>query len=312
MAPEPTLGSTTRYLRFPLEPDHRTPLRDGSACAHCNSAHVQKWGSFAGRQRYRCCDCGRTFSTFTGTALRYLKHSNRWRQFLWCIDGRLTVRSSAAVLGVNKDTALRWRHRLLEQWRTQPRPRLKGRVVIGDFCMPQSEKGGRPLARPARRSGEDWTFPSVQTGPVTVLVAWESPGAMLIESVGARRARSEDLHQRIAPRLRSVTEIIGFKGPCCPLADLARCLGAPYRRETRSFFPTEIFLVRRALRAWLRPFRGVATRRLNNYLEWFRRRGPSLQNQQFPRTEADGVWLRSGGGGRTSIPTGERRTLCGD
>lgn len=273
MATGPALHSTTRYLRFPLMEDHRAPLQNGSSCAHCRSRRVQKWGRFSGRQRYRCRECRRTFSTFTGTALYYLKRPERWRQFLWCVDGRLTVRTSAAVLGCHKDTALRWRHRLLAQWRKEPRPRLKGRIVIGDFCMPHSDKGGRSLARPSRRRGEPWTFASQQTGPVTVLVAWEHPAAMILESVSGRRIYGGDYDVRLAPRIRDVTEIIGFAGPMGPLAAFARRVGAGYDRDRRSFHPTQVFIVRRELREWLRPFRGVATRRLDNYLEWFRRRG---------------------------------------
>lgn len=310
MAADFDLSSTTRYLRFPLAVDHRAPLQDGSACPHCAATHVQKWGHFSGRQRYRCCDCGRTFSTFTGTALHYLKRPDRWRQFLWCVDGRLTVRSSAAVLGVNKDTALRWRHRLLEQWRKEARPRLKGRVVIGDFSLPHSAKGQRspPLSRLPRRRGEDWMFYSMQSDPVTVLVAWESPTAVLVECVGGRRVRSGDYDERIGPRLRNVSEIVGFRGPLCGLARFASRTGASYTRERRSFFPTEVFLVRKDLRRWLRPLHGVATRRLDNYLEWFRRRGaPQHGDPPLPSNSSRG---QSPMEACRQLPGGRPRSSC--
>ncbi len=274
MTTNPTLATTLGYLRFPINSDHRAPLQNGNACPHCSRRHVQKWGHFSGRQRYRCCDCGRTFSTFTGTALYYLKRPDHWARFLWCVEGRLTVRAAAAVLGVHRNTAHRWRHRLLDQWRAEPRPRLTGRVVIGDFSIPHSLKGARALQRPPRRHGEPWTFPSLQTGPVMVLVAWERPGAMVIESVGARRLRSDEYDARIGPRLRNVTTIVGTRVLHCALTGFSLRLGAQYQSEKRCFFPTEVFLVRRALRAWLRPLRGVSTKRLDNYLEWFRRRPP--------------------------------------
>lgn len=273
MATNPDLARTTRYLRFPFARDHRAPLCDGSACPHCDGTHIQKWGSFSGRQRYRCCECGRTFSTFTGTALRYLKHPDRWRRFLWCVDGRLTVRRSAAVLGVNKDTALRWRHRLLEQWRQEPRARLKGTIVIGHFFVPHSAKGSRSLARPARRRGQGWDMFGSQRGSVSVLVAWQRPEAMIIESLGVGRPRPEDYELRIAPRIANITEIVGIRGQKGPVANFARRVAAPYRREKGSIYPARVSQVRGNLRAWLRPFRGVASRRLNNYLEWFRRCG---------------------------------------
>lgn len=106
------IPATIRYLAFAGVDPRRMPLQDGSRCPRCDGERVQKWGRFSGRQRYRCRDCGRTFSTFTGTPLHYLKRPELWRWFLWCHDGRLTVRAAGAALGVHKDTALRWRHRV--------------------------------------------------------------------------------------------------------------------------------------------------------------------------------------------------------
>ena len=295
------LATTIRFLRAAhRDRDHGAPLQDGSSCPHCGGMHIHRWGRFSGRQRYRCCHCARTFSTLTGTALHYLKLPQRWRRFLWCHDRRLTVRTAAAILGVDKDTALRWRHRLLEQWRREPREKLTGRLVIGDFCLPHSAKGSRSLSRPPRRHGEAWTFPSWQTDPVTVLVAREDRpelAEMIIETVredsGGPRVpglRGEVYDARIGPRVSHVAEIVGIRGPLCTLADFADRIGARYRQEARAFSPLGIYRVRRQLRAWLRPFRGVATRRLDNYLEWFRRRGAgdARRSQQFPPTEPDG------------------------
>lgn len=294
-----SLDSIASYLRFPLAADHRAPLQDGRACPRCGATCIQKWGGFAGRKRYRCSACLRTFSTFTNTALHHLKHPDRWRRFLWCIDGRLTVRTSAAVLGVSKDTALRWRHRLLAQWALERKPRLTGHVVMGDFCMPHSDKGSRSLDRPARRHGEPWSFASDQTGPVTIVVALErdraqlSPmqrsAAMVLQRAGVgRRITLGDYDHHIAPRLHGVTEIVGCGGMACTVARFAARQGVRYRMERRSFFPREVFEVRRELRHWLRPFRGVSTRWLDQYMEWFRRRrGLRGSPQQFPRTEPD-------------------------
>lgn len=292
MRADDPLYRITRYLRFPLTDDHRAPLQDGSRCPHCLNRNIQKWGRFSGRQRYRCRGCGRTFSTFTGTALHYLKHPQLWQRFLWCADGRLTVRASAAVLGVNKDTALRWRHRLLGQWCREPRPRLKGRLVIGDFCIPRSDKGARTLSRPARRRGQPWTFRFLLTDPVTVLVAWESPTALALHKMGSGAVTAAEYEERLAGRVHSVTGIVGSSGPASPLGRFAARLDVPYHRDRSGAWPREVFLVRRELRAWLRPFRGVSSRWLQHYLEWFRRRGGA----RAPTVPADRArWGRKAG-----------------
>ena len=91
-----------------------------------------------------------------------------------------------------------------------------------------------------------------------------------------------------------VKEVMGFRGPRCALAGFARRIGAEYRPDPRSmsFLPYELRPVRHRLKGWLRPFNGVATKYLPNYLQWFRTsvasRTPSNpRDQQFPRTALD-------------------------
>jgi transposase-like protein len=288
------LDTTARYLRFPFVEDHRAPLQDGSRCPHCGARRVHKWGRFSGRQRFRCRECGRTFSTFTGTPLAYVKKPELWRRFLWCVEGRLTVRECAVVMDVDKNTALRWRHRLFEQWLHSPKPRLKGRIEIGGFSLPRSEKGSRSLSRPPRQRGEGWSpLPSLQTEPVMVLAAWHGPEGLILQSTGSRRAGSGEYTAIVSPRLGAVDEIVGANGRLSALGLFAVRLGVSYRRERVGVWPPQVFRLRRELRSWLRLFRGVSTRRLDGYLEWFRRRGAPYLPTLL--TDRAGRWARPAG-----------------
>jgi hypothetical protein len=47
--------------------------QESLACPHCQAAHVQRWGRESEIQRYRCCDCHRTFNALTGSPLAGLK-----------------------------------------------------------------------------------------------------------------------------------------------------------------------------------------------------------------------------------------------
>jgi len=299
MPTDANLAATIGYLRFPLRVEHRAALCDGSHCPHCDGVRIQKWGRFLGRaapedpraapedpraapedprsarQRFRCLDCGRTFSTFTRTPLRYLKRPQRWRGFLWCTEGRLTLRRTAAVLGIDKDTALRWRHRLLDHWRREGHPRLRGRISVGEFTMPLNEKGSRRLRRAARRHSE----PASRKGPeaelVPLVAAVQEDGRDLsIQRITRLPPGRADYASVLVPLLGHVEEVASWRGPLCPLAAFAREMGATYRIEQRAPRETNLFRLRRELRRWLRPLYGVATRRLENYLEWFRRDRP--------------------------------------
>jgi transposase-like protein len=271
------LDPTVAYLRFPLRAEHRAGLCDGSRCPHCSGTRIQKWGRFTGRQRFRCRDCGRTFSLFTGTPLRYLKRPERWRAFLWCMEGRLTVRRTGAVVGIDKNTALRWRHRVLDSWRSEPRRRLRGSVAVGEFRMPRNEKGRRRPGYRPRRHGHAPGRRSPDLEWIGLIAAAETDGdgarERWIRCANVRILDRSDHELLLGPRLGAVREIVGGRGPLSPVAWLAGSVGVPYRVDQRGDRPESIWQLRRALRRWLSPLRGVATRRLNNYLEWFARDG---------------------------------------
>lgn len=290
------LSATVAYLRFPLRAEHRGRLCDGSVCPRCQHTRIQKWGRFAGRQRYRCRGCRRTFSTFTGTPLRYLKRPERWRAFLWCMEGRLTLRRSGSLVGIDKNTALRWRHRVLDHWLLEPHRRLRGSIAVGEFWMPRNEKGRRGRGRGPRRRGQVRGRSMDVLERVGLVAATEKDsdgGAELwIGRTGVPMLRGSDYPMLLGPRLGHVTEIIGGRGPLCALAGFAASVGAAYRSECPGYRRGNVPQLRLELRAWMRPLRGVASHRLDNYLEWFRR---------------DRALPIAPGGGRDGDPTNSSR-----
>ena len=293
----PGLSATIAYLRFPLRAEHRGGLCDGSACPHCDGTCIQKWGHFAGRQRFRCRDCRRTFSCFTGTPLRYLKRVERWRTFLWCLEGRLTVRQCGVVVGIDKNTALRWRHRALDQWRCEPQRRMRGRVAIGEFSIPLNEKGTRRLGRRPRRHGHAPGRATVDLVRIGLIAAIETDAkgapALMIRSTDVWPPGRSDYERILGARFSHVDEIAGSQGRLCPVAGFAGSVGIAYRTERGGDRAKCVWCLRSDLRRWLRPLRGVATSRLDNYLEWFRRdpwvpRGRDVwRAAAFPTVAAD-------------------------
>src|SRR5690554_5078690 len=98
---------------------------EGLWCVHCESRQVLRWGRARGRQRYRCKACRRTFSDLTGTPLAYSKLAELWGEYARYMVEAISVREAARRLGINKDTAFRWRHRFLAvlECATHPAPR---------------------------------------------------------------------------------------------------------------------------------------------------------------------------------------------
>ncbi|HUG40718.1 MAG TPA: hypothetical protein VMM12_09540 [Longimicrobiales bacterium] len=249
---------------------HRVEICRGDLCPRCGSGRTRSWGGFAGRRRYRCGACGRTFSTFTGTAVRYLKRLDRWPSFLTSIDQRDSVRSSAERLGVAPSTAFRWRHRLLAEWRRRDGPALAGRVHLARTWLAYSDKGQRPTIRPPRRRGYRYLSHVPRELTVQVALAWErdsATGAWVSEAGITGLAWLEAL---IVRELGGAREIVTGEY----LLRLPHTHAGTSPRVTWSGLDeagsTRLIRLNRSLRHWLRPLRGVATRYLERYLRWFR------------------------------------------
>jgi transposase-like protein len=96
--------------------EHSPPGERGRnpCCPRCDERRTHRWGTFKHRQRWKCLACRRTFSDLTGTFLQHTRHLGRWIAFAHHLKEVPTVREAAARVGIHRDTALRWRHRLID------------------------------------------------------------------------------------------------------------------------------------------------------------------------------------------------------
>jgi transposase-like protein len=238
----------------------------GLSCHHCGASRLLRWGGFAGRQRYRCKACGRTFSDLTGTPAAYAKKLNLWPSYGVCLAACLSVRSAAAVVGVQPSTAFRWRHILFDVLREGDIDKVTGLVELGWAWFPHSEKGRRNLQRPPRERGVRYRS-HYQGRSVNVVAACDQDG-QVVTAVSDAVIGSVHLEQALAGRIEDPSTLSGRAGPYSACGVFARRIGATYKPAAR--LPTVNGYLHN-LKKWLRPFRGVATKYLPNYLIWHRR-----------------------------------------
>ena len=96
-------------------PRATAPLPAPTVCPHCSAAveRLGSWGQSHGLKRYRCRDCGRTFNALTGTALAHLRKREQWTRYAEVLIEGVSLREAAHRCQIDKNTALRWRHRFL-------------------------------------------------------------------------------------------------------------------------------------------------------------------------------------------------------
>jgi transposase-like protein len=268
-APQSRTGDQ-RPNAFPFEVFRATRFVRGVRCPRCQRAEVRRWGGFAGRRRYRCRSCGRTFSDFTGTPLAYLKRIDRWSGHCASVEETDTVREEAARLGVHRNTAFRWRHRLLDALHRRDATVLDGVVILRDTPFAHSEKGSRHVAAPRRRgwgTRGEW----LRARQAWVMTAHSQTGRVVSGVAGPLRPSAKDYQHLLAGRLSVGVRLAsdrGLRGPA-----VTSYLGSVHKYEPAHHFRKDRedagrYIAR--LRGWIRRFHGVATKYLPHYLLWHR------------------------------------------
>ena len=244
------------------------------ACPACHSSHAHRHGHAHGLQRYRCVPCGRTFNALTGTPLARLRHKSLWLAYADCLLASASVRQAARQLNVHRNTTFRWRHRFLTLARTDRPLCLHGIAEADELYLLESEKGSRHLARPARRRGGHARQRGISSEQVCILVARDRTGQTLDFVTGKGALTQLQLQRCLLPVMdhdvllvtdghaayRAFAREAGISHEAANLRAGIRVQGAAHVQNVNAYHSR--------LRAWLRPFHGVATRYLPNYLGW--------------------------------------------
>jgi transposase-like protein len=245
-------------------------------CAHGGSATVVRFGYSAGQQRCRCKDCGKTFMALTGTPVQRLREREKWVAYTDCMSQGLTLRASAAAVGLTVDRAFRWRHRFLECLAEQRPTGLTGLVEADETLFRRSVKGQRQgLPRAAKSRG----------GPAAEGTAGERVSVWVAMQRGTRLATDQVLSDGSATAMTAV-----LRPAVAPDAVLstdgnpsyrvvATALGIGAGRFVASYdghggdgvwHVQNVNAYDSRLKGWMARFHGVATQYLHHYLGWRR------------------------------------------
>lgn len=216
----------------------------------------------------------------------YSKRLCGWPRYLLCVEAAASVRKSAALVGIHPSTAFRWRHRLLDFALDPDDARLSGLVEVTSFELRYSTKGARQDSngREPRvhvlwgrdRRGASFALPRYgdRASDFAAVLHDRLDGRATIFTDGQRLAGSGRFARRYEAAVLGCTRFHSLDSPDTKLAHIGNV-----RSQIRRF------------RAWLRPFRGVATKYLPNYLAWHRRLDGS------PEGRAGSRWIHA-----TSLP----------
>ncbi len=270
-------GILPRIQRLSGQPDAvlslaavEATVEEDRRCPHCSAPGAISRGRARGLRRYQCKGCGRTFNAATGTPLSGLHHKERWLTFGMSLAEGETVRESARRCGLGVNTAFRWRHRFLAA-AGQGQHKLKGIVEVDETYVLESHKGSRALDRKARRRGGKAGKPGLSREQVPVLVAADRSGTTLSEVPVNADTLQAALELAVNTDIVLVSDGKSSYRPCAAAMGVRHeALNLSAGERVRDAFHIQTVNSRHSqLKDFLRGYRGIATKYLDSYLNWF-------------------------------------------
>lgn len=251
------------------------------ACPHCGSFEIKKHGLKDGRQRFKCKEalCGKTFNVLTATPFAHLHHVEKHIANAKCMMNGLTVRKTAEVLEVHRNTAFRWRHRFLTEIETLQPDVLSGIVEADETYFLESHKGQRGGSKAIGRKPKKRGTPAKQRGlsreQIPVLVARDRTTGRTL-SVRIKNSSATELGRVIRPVLAKDVELItdsstAFQAMANKNQISYRAVPRNPKHKTKGVLHiNNVNAYDMRLKKWMERFYGVSTKYLPNYLGWHR------------------------------------------
>jgi transposase-like protein len=247
-------------------------------CPHCSCEVVHRHGFANDLQRFRCCQCGRTFNDLTGTPLARLRLRGKWLDYLNVLLDARPVRATATRVGVHRNTAFRWRHRFLDQVKHDRAQQLDGIVEADEMFILESQKGSRKMDRKSRKRGGVAGRRGISRELDCILVARDRNRNTIDAVTGRGALKASQLVRHLLPRLAPHVLLVTDANAAYRafarrngVAHQAVNLRAGERVRASAHGAIHVQNVNAyhsRFRQWLSRFHGVASRYLPNYLGW--------------------------------------------
>lgn len=253
-----------------------TAQTNAVTCPHCSDKRIRANGKLKGVQRYLCNGCGKNFSETTGKFWYNIKKKDKVNRYLYCLLSGYSIRKSAKETGISIQTSFDWRHKLLASFSSVSIKEFQGIVESDDLFFAYSEKGNRHLERKSKKRGEKASKAGISDQKVAVIATCDRSGNKDFKVATRGRISKKDLEKVLNGKLEKAEVLC---------SDSHRSYGAFAKgsKITHKKFNAskgqktvdKVYHVQNVnnmdmrLRKFMESFNGVATKYLQNYLNWF-------------------------------------------
>jgi transposase-like protein len=252
----------------------------GVVCPHCKGTNIIGHGLYNGSRRYNCKSCYRTFSLLTGTAVHKLHKKDLLKEYLFYMLQGYSLRRITEEMDICLKTSFDWRHKILLSLKPELTKKLSGVVEADETFFLYSEKGSKSIKnRKPRKRGGVASKQGINSDHVAVLTVFErKTGESLNTVVCKGRITKKAIQMGLGQWIDKGHSIL------CSDSHLSFQAFAkennieikPVFIRRREYVLEKIYHIQNVnrihgqLKEWMLKFKGVSTKYLQNYLNYFR------------------------------------------
>ncbi len=254
--------------------------RKNKPCPHCGSIHVYKRGIKDGSQSYSCRSCGKWYRETTGTPLYNIQKKDKWQSYLGYMEKGYPIKKIAKELGISIQTSFDWRHKVLASLEQFIPKELTDTIECDELEISLNNKGERKLNRKPRKRANDFkrNKNKDEVSTVQVITAVErGTGNKIFKVVESKRLSKKQISEALDGKIVSGSTLITdkhrsyasyFKGNK-EIKHKQLLAKEHVDRKDKSIHLQKVNNVHAQVRDFIKPFNGVSSKYLQNYLNWY-------------------------------------------
>ena len=255
-------------------------IKGRNECPYCHSQNINKNGFNKNKvQTYKCKDCKKKFNASNQTLVSHSKLSyEQISIYFECMNDKLSIRKTAAKMKVNKATVFLLRHKVLDSIsQIRENIQLKGTVEADETYESINLKGTKKENMPRfskPRSSKGGSKRGISNHQVCIASAIDECDNCFLEVVGTGPITTEEVKKVFRRKVEQVKTFITdckssyesfIKGENIKLEQVK---SGTYTNE-KGYNLANINSLHSELATFLSRFRGVSTKHLQHYLDWF-------------------------------------------
>ena len=247
-------------------------------CDKCGCRFYKNGKTKAGVQKYICSGCKNTISETTNTTICHSKLSfDVWSNVIDNLLNGFSIRRIAEENSISNLTSFRIRHKVLTTLTTIiDKIKLSGEIQSDEKYFSINLKGTKPNNMPRlskKRTSISSPYRGISHHKICVVSSIDENDNLFLKITGLGRCTTEMLENSLGKKLKNAKSInadsaSAYQEFCLKHNLKLNAVPSGYHSDGLINI-AEINGVHSQLEVWLKKFRGISTRHLQEYLNWF-------------------------------------------